>query len=243
MVGLTPAPSQTSARPTRSHSTPKSRTKGTSESKALIEKAKQSAAIFDARGQSLRHVPPSKGNKTSIPNSKASTGSIPGTVHAFFRRVLDEFNAKHYKDDPPPWMGKDLSNYEIKELSKVVLPECTKARKKDRKNARRVQSACDYYNFSSGAAGLNCLYDLKDLDNMTQLEIEALCKELRYDPDNILNLDKSTALPGNRDLCIDKTLSTEGTKANAKEKKIGISTAADVTEDDIQGTGLGNRAR
>jgi len=164
----------------------------------FIEYCANNVSIQERKGQCLREVPRTQGNKTAIPGSKSSLGTIPGTTSEFFMRSFKEFTAKYFPEDLPVQLQSPLSPYEIKKLTDEILPEVVVSKKSDRRNARRSQSHADGYNYTSGVAGLICLWHLKNLDMMSQTDIESASKELGYDADQIINLDKSCAQPDNQ---------------------------------------------
>ena len=68
---------------------------------------------------------------------------------------------------------------------------------------------------------------------MSNEAIENACEELQISACNMVNLDKSTAFPGNREE-IDEIRATQGSKKGAKVTKCSITTGADSSVDDIQ---------
>jgi hypothetical protein len=218
------------------------------QSESFKTAVQKSAKKEEATGKGLRNVPMTNENSTAIMNSKASLGIIPGTVIEFFLREWKAFVAKEYPNGAPPYMANPLSAYEINKLTDEILPDSVMAKKKDRRNARRTQSQLDGYNYSSGAAGISVIWELEDVEHMDVKDLLELCKKLQIDPDQILNVDKSTALPGNKSEVRDRIQVTPGAKGRAHTRKVSIAASADENEDDGQATiaytigttGLGN---
>jgi len=200
------------------------------QSESFKTAVQKSAKKEEAAGKGLRNVPMTNKNSTAIINSKASLGLIPGTVSEFFLREWKAFVAKEYPNGPPPHMANPLSAYEINKLTDEILPHSVIAKKKDRRNARRTQSQLDGYNYSSGAAGISVIWELEDVEHMDVKDLQELCKKLQIDPDQILNLDKSTALPGNKSEVRDRIQVTPGAKARAHQRKVSIAASADENE-------------
>ena len=173
----------------------------------------------EAMGDSPRHSPgPNKYKKSSIPGSLSSLGMVPGTDHEFFNRLFKDFMIKWCQISP----SKPLSSYHVHELSKVIFPDSVHANQEDRINERRLKANSCPYNFVSGAAGILALWHLKPVD---PTELSARLKKEEYDPDDIINIDKSAHLTG-KSAKKDKILVTRKGKLTAKKRSQSNTTRA-----------------